>query len=104
MGCGSSLAASLWSLVGVLSVSVMPLVSALFSRFLGTHGLRVTGSARHARHAGSGALQVKSGVISLCTWGIWNPPQGEAKRGNPEGRSGLRSALCVAGKFQRLMG
>ena len=32
--CGSSLVVSLWSLIWVLSVSVIPLVSRQFSRFL----------------------------------------------------------------------
>ena len=36
---GSSLAVSLWSLIGALSASMIPLVSALLSRFLVTKAL-----------------------------------------------------------------
>ena len=47
-----------------------------------------------------GANQVQ---ILWCTRGIWNPPQGEANRDNPEGNSGFRSALLVDRLLQRLM-
>ena len=42
-------------------------------------------------------------VTSQKTWYIWNPPQEEEKRDDREGLNGLRSALCVTKRFQRLM-
>jgi hypothetical protein len=39
--CGSLLGVSLWYLIGVLSVSVIPLVSALLSRSQFIHSLEI---------------------------------------------------------------
>ena len=58
----------------------------------------------HATHPkGVKKGQVKSRVTSRCTWSTWNPPQGEAKRDNPEGQNGLHSALSMVRQFHRLM-